>query len=170
MKLPPVRKNEKGRPHPNRQGGGQGRNSQAYATPHDARRRISGFFIYNAALKGHFWYFGKRTESMNDRSKKSNAYRELKAALLRSLKARGLDDKAYTDKVNEYMDFWERRRELRDDVAKRGLTVVDERGRVMENRSVSLEVQVSRQMLAIFAALGFRPEDLRQAPESEDEL
>lgn len=107
---------------------------------------------------------------MNDRSKKSNAYRELRAALLKRLKARGLDDKAYTDKVDEYMDFWERRRELRDDVAKRGLTVVDERGRVMENRSVSLEVQVSRQMLAIFAALGFRPEDLRQAPESEDDL
>ncbi len=107
---------------------------------------------------------------MSGKTKKSNAYRELQAALLKSLKARGLDDKAYTDKVDEYMDFWERRRALRDDVAQRGLTVVDERGRMMENRSVSLEVQVSRQMLAIFTALGFRPEDLRQAPENQDEL
>lgn len=79
--------------------------------------------------------------------------------MLDSLKQRGLDDKAHIDKVEEYMDFWARRRELRDDVAARGLTVIDERGRLMENRSVSLEIQVSRQMLSIFNALGFKTEE-----------
>ncbi len=86
-------------------------------------------------------------------------FRALRSAMLRSLKARGLYDKAHIDKVEEYMDFWVRRRELRDDVAARGLTVTDERGRMMENRSVSLEIQVSRQMLAIFTALGFKTEE-----------
>ena len=32
----------------------------------------------------------------------------------------------------------------------------DDRGRITENRSVSLEVQVARQMLAVWTALGFK--------------
>lgn len=101
---------------------------------------------------------------------KSKAYQSLRNAMLESLKNRGLDSAAYTDKVDEYMDFWARRRELRDDVAERGLTVVDDRGRIMENRSVSLEVQVSRQMLAIFNALGFKPDEIKAAPDDDDDL
>lgn len=88
--------------------------------------------------------------------KKTKQYRELKSSMLDNLEARGLMEKAYTDKVSEYLDFWCRRQELRADVAERGLTVVDDRGRITENRSVSLEVQVSRQMLAIWTVLGFK--------------
>lgn len=101
--------------------------------------------------------------------RKSKEYRELKKSLLDNLEKRGLATKAYTDKVDEYMDFWVRRRELRDDVADRGLTVTDDRGRLSENRSVSLEVQVSRQMLALFTALGFKPEEIK-APVDDDDL
>lgn len=101
--------------------------------------------------------------------KQTKAYRELKKAMLDNLAARGLNDKPYTDKVEEYMDFWVRRQELRDDVAERGLTVVDDRGRVSENRSVSLEIQVSRQMLNLFTALGFDPDDVKP-PEDDDDL
>lgn len=103
-------------------------------------------------------------------AKREKAYTELRNAMLKSIKMRGLESKAYTDKVDEYMDFWVRRRELRDDVAERGLTVMDDRGRVSENRSVSLEVQVSRQMLAIFNALGFKPDEIRTAPDDDDDL
>ena len=88
--------------------------------------------------------------------RKSKAFRELRASLMDDLKARGLDSKVYEDKVDEYMEFWLRRKELQADIAERGLTVIDERGRVAENRSVSLEIQASRQMLAIFTALGFK--------------
>lgn len=88
--------------------------------------------------------------------RKSKAFRELRDSLLADLKARGLDSRVYEDKVDEYMEFWVRCRELRADVAERGLTVIDERGRTTENRSVSLEIQASRQMLAIFTALGFK--------------
>lgn len=76
----------------------------------------------------------------------------------------------YTDKVSEYLDFWVRRCELRDDVDARGLTVTDDRGRVTENRSVSLEIQVSRQMLSIFAALGFKPDEFSGLGGDGDEL
>lgn len=101
--------------------------------------------------------------------KQTKAYRELKKAMLDNLASRGLNDKPYTDKVEEYMDFWVRRKELRDDVAARGLTVVDDRGRMSENRSVSLEIQVSRQMLNLFTALGFDSDDVNP-PEDDDDL
>lgn len=98
------------------------------------------------------------------------AYREVRDALRADLTRRGLTDRAYMDKVDEYMDFWVRRRQLKDDVAERGLTVEDERGRVSENRSVSLEIQVSRQMLALFTALGFKADLLTNGGGDDDEL
>lgn len=90
--------------------------------------------------------------------RRSKAYRELKQSLVESLETRGLCEDIYLDKVDEYMEFWARKRELAADIKERGLTVCDDRGREMENRSVSLEIQVSRQMLAIFTALGFKDE------------
>lgn len=103
--------------------------------------------------------------------RRSRAYRGLREAMLLNLKSRDLDDEVYTDKVQEYMDFWVRRQELRDDIARRGLSVTDERGRLMENRSVSLEIQVSRQMLAIFTTLGFKEDALNSGrSEADDEL
>lgn len=101
--------------------------------------------------------------------RKTKKFKVLRQSMLDSLEARGLNDKVHTDKVEEYMDFWARRCELRDDVAERGLSVVDDRGRVTENRSVSLEIQVSRQMLAIFTALGFKVEEGWMA-DDDDEL
>lgn len=88
--------------------------------------------------------------------RKTKKYAALKNSMLENLEARGLLEKAYTDKVDEYLDFWVRRQELQADVAERGLTVIDDRGRIAENRSVSLEVQVARQMLAVWTALGFK--------------
>lgn len=102
--------------------------------------------------------------------KRTKEYRELRQSLLGSLRERGLDAACYTDKVDEYMDFWVRRQELREDIRTRGFTVKDERGRESENRSLSLEVQVSRQMLAIFTTLGFREEATRGGGGGDDEL
>lgn len=99
--------------------------------------------------------------------RKTKNFKALRQAMLDSLESRGLTGKAHTDKVEEYMDFWARRCELRDDVAERGLSVTDERGRVTENRSVSLEIQVSRQMIAIFTALGFKADEALEAYDDE---
>lgn len=102
--------------------------------------------------------------------RKTKDFKRLRSSMIEALTLRGLDQAVYTDKINEYMDFWVRRRELRDDVNARGLTVTDERGRLCENRSVSLEIQASRQMLAIFTSLGFKPEDLEGCVGGDDEL
>lgn len=84
----------------------------------------------------------------------------LERSMLENLEARGLVENVYRDKVTEYMGLWDRLQDLRGDIAKRGLSVLDEkRGMLVENRSVSLEVQVSRQMLAIYTALGFKARD-----------
>lgn len=100
--------------------------------------------------------------------RKTKKFKDIRQSMLDSLEARGLSTKVHTDKVDEYMDLWARRCELRDDVAKRGLSVTDERGRVTENRSVSLEIQVSRQMLSIFTALGFKAEEGGNAYDDDD--
>ncbi len=102
--------------------------------------------------------------------RKTRDFKTLRDAMLEKLALRGLDERAYADKVEEYMDFWVRRKELHDDVDARGLTVMDDRGRLSENRSVSLEIQVSRQMLALFTALGFKPEDFGGGCGVDDEL
>lgn len=99
----------------------------------------------------------------------TDAYKELRQSMLASLISRGLDEDVYRDKVQEYLDFWVRRQELRDDIARRGLTVTDDRGRLMENRSVSLEIQVSRQMLAIFTTLGFKEDALAAGGRCDDD-
>lgn len=101
--------------------------------------------------------------------RKTRDFKTLRDAMLEKLALRGLDERAYADKVEEYMDFWVLRQELKEDIARRGLTVVDDRGRQTENRSVSLSVQVSRQMMALFTALGFKPGDIMDAG-GDDEL
>lgn len=99
-------------------------------------------------------------------------YNQLRGALIGNLEARGLVEDVYRDKVEEYMDLWVRRQELERDLTERGTQVMDEkRGMVVENRSMSLEVQVSKQMLAIFAALGFKDISANAVPmDGGDEL
>ncbi len=101
--------------------------------------------------------------------RRTKQFLTLKKSMLDNLSARGLAEDVYRDKVDEYMDFWVRRRELQEDIAQRGLTVMDDRGRISENRSVSLEVQVSRQMLAIFSALGFKEDAVKGGGSVEDD-
>lgn len=119
-------------------------------------------------LEGRLSKADKPVEKPKD-YRRTRAYRELLESLLRCLAVRGIDEDVYRDKVQEYMDFWVRRQELRDDIARRGLTVTDDRGRLMENRSVSLEIQVSRQMLAIFATLGFKEDALASGQRDDDD-
>lgn len=89
--------------------------------------------------------------------RRTKAYKELRQSMLDNLEARGLVESIYTEQVDQYMEFWVQARQLRDDVAERGITVYDEkRGMEVENRSVSLLVQVSRQMQNIYTALGFK--------------
>ena len=89
--------------------------------------------------------------------RRSKEYKALKQSMMDNLEARGLVESIYTEQVEQYMSFWIQARQLRDDVERRGISVYDEkRGMDVENRSVSLLVQVSRQMQNIYTALGFK--------------
>lgn len=67
-------------------------------------------------------------------------------------------DPLQLDRIEEIMDLWCQLRLLRDDVRKRGPTVLDDRGRESENRCISLGLQVSKQILELYKALGLMPE------------
>lgn len=97
--------------------------------------------------------------------RRSERYKTLRAALFEALEAEGNLTPVTSDKVDEYMDFWVQRQQLHEDVARRGLIVTDERGRTTENRSVSLGIQVARQMLEILRLL-----DITKTAEEVDEL
>lgn len=109
-----------------------------------------------------------KNHERNTDFRRSKGFRTLKKAMLDNLAERGLDQLVYADKVEEYMDFWVLRQELKADIAQRGLTVTDDRGRQTENRSVGMAVQVSRQMMALFKALGFKASDFEEIGDGDD--
>ena len=111
----------------------------------------------------------RRKEAQAVAIESTKAYRQLKKSLLESLEARGLVEDVYRDKVAEYMTLWVQLRELQADVKDRGVVVMDDkRGMLVENRSVSLATQVSKQMLAIYTALGLKPAESRSGPPGYD--
>lgn len=86
--------------------------------------------------------------------RKCREYKSVRQEMLRALGGKEMIDSLTLSRLEEYMDFWVLRHQLQDDVSARGLYVTDDRGRVSENRSVSLSIQASRQMSAISTALG----------------
>lgn len=86
--------------------------------------------------------------------RKSKEFRDVREELQRSMGGKENMDAITAARIDEYLDFWVLRHQLQDDITARGLYVEDDRGRTMENRSVSLSIQASRQMAAIAAALG----------------
>lgn len=86
--------------------------------------------------------------------RKSRAYKAVREEILATFGGQQIMDAVTLSQVETYMDFWVLRHQLQDDITARGLYVQDERGRTMENRSVSLSIQASRQMSAIASALG----------------
>lgn len=87
----------------------------------------------------------------------TKTYRAVKKSLLESLEQRGLTEPVFLDKAEEYMALWVQFHRLKQDAEERGVTVFDpKRGMNVENRSVALGVQVSKQMLSIYTALGYK--------------
>lgn len=83
------------------------------------------------------------------------AFERVKADMLEDLALRGLTGAKYQDKVNEYMQLWSYARALDEDIEKRGIYIYGAAG-LEENKSLSLRIKTSQQMLAIWGALGFK--------------
>ena len=85
---------------------------------------------------------GKANDAAEKNRRQTNTFRELRQSMLDDLTTGELVDRAYTDKVEEYMDFWGPRQELEADIAARGVTVLDaKREMPVEDRSVFQSVR-----------------------------
>lgn len=92
----------------------------------------------------------------------------VKKSLIDSLELRGLTEPVFKDKAEEYLALWVQFQQLKEDVAEKGVSLFDQkRGIPVENKSIALGVQVSKQMLSIYTALGFK-NMARKAGEEKD--
>ena len=87
---------------------------------------------------------------------RTKAYQTLRKDLLDDLESRGLVSEIYTDSVARYMDLWVLHQEAKQDIRTEGLRVRDGRGAMVENRMISLALQTSKEMRALYADLGFK--------------
>lgn len=93
--------------------------------------------------------------------KKTQAYRKLKKDLTEDIEARGLVSEVYRESVERYLTLWELYQKAKQDIQERGMIVRDGRGAMVENRMISLALQTSREMRAVYADLGFRDAALK---------
>lgn len=103
-------------------------------------------------------------------SKKSRKTRrkELKSRIYAVLAEHGANDAVHADRAEEYLSLWDIREDLKEDIEKNGTTQYDKkRCMTVENRSVSLMIQASRQMSALYQLLGL--EELTAATGPDDE-
>lgn len=106
------------------------------------------------------------------RWERTKDYKRLHKDLTEDLAARGLIASVFTDSVERYMQLWVIFQEAQADIKERGLTVLDGRGAIVENRMISLALQTSKEMRAIYTDLGFKDAVLKgaSAGAGDDEL
>lgn len=86
--------------------------------------------------------------------RKTNAYKALRQSIRDDLDAAGKVSRIHDDMLDLYMSLWVDLQNFQTDIARRGVVVMDEkRGQLVENRSVSLKLQVAREMRAVYAEL-----------------
>lgn len=103
----------------------------------------------------------KKKNSARKLYDRTNEYKALKKALELAIReSGGAPDEIQLSQIDEYMDLWVQRKLLRDEVRTKGVTVYDERGRAMENRSISLGIQTSKLMAALRKELGLVKEPM----------
>lgn len=105
---------------------------------------------------------------MSKKSRKT-LRKELRDCIFATLAKRGMNDKVHADRAEEYLSLWDIREDLREDIKANGTTQFDEkRGMTVENRSVSLMIQTSRQMTALYQLLGLV--DMEKTESVDDDL
>ena len=111
----------------------------------------------------------RKAPAVKDYSK-TKAYTVMREALqTKACVELGALDPLQIDRIEEIMDLWCQRQMLRDNVHRRGPTVFDERGREVENRCISLGLQVSKQILELYKSLGLvvDPQDKKGAKKTD---
>lgn len=86
--------------------------------------------------------------------RKTKAYKDLRKSIQDDLTAAGKVSRIHDEMLDLYMDLWCDLQLFQKDINARGVVVLDEkRAQMVENRSVSLKLQVAREMRAVYAEL-----------------
>ena len=88
---------------------------------------------------------------------------KIKSAIISQLRKKQVYKFAhYQDLVNDYMEFWDIKNMLQEDIAVRGVSISTASGS-KKNESISELMKVNKQMLTILYDLGIRASDLKVA-------
>ncbi len=92
---------------------------------------------------------------------KKAARKDIKSDMLEQLERNGTVGKYYTDLIDDYMDLYDTKKKLIEDIKVRGVTVGYNNGGGQcgqkKNDSVDQLIKVNGQMLKIIVALGLNP-------------
>lgn len=88
---------------------------------------------------------------------------KIRNALIDQMKAKSIYYEPYIDMVYQYLNLWDASQMLDDDIKARGVQVLDSRGNVKKNDSVTQLVNVIKQMNLVLDKLG-----LQAVPEKEE--
>jgi hypothetical protein len=96
--------------------------------------------------------------------KRKTVRKEVRKSLIEQLKNKGADIALFTDQVEDYMQLWDLKEMLIDDIQETGLRTADGK----DNTSPKQLPVVNRQMLALLKTLGVTTSDI--VGEEDDNL
>lgn len=103
--------------------------------------------------------------------KQLSRLKKVKADMLKKLKDMGADQPVYTDLVEDYLQLWETKEALLQDIKYRGVTLrtqtKDGTYKESKNPSITEVKTVNTQMLNILKLLGLTPEYTRDEPDED---
>ena len=104
-------------------------------------------------------------------AKQASIREEIKKDLLDQLDRNGTVGRYYVDLVEDYMNFWDTKNLLADDIKERGVNSVYNNGGgqtgMKRNDSIDQSLKVNGQMLKLLDSLGIKP--VRQGGDDGDE-
>jgi len=97
----------------------------------------------------------------------------LKGDLMDQLERNGTVGKYYEDMIEDWLDYWETKKELKADIKKRGNKVekYDSKGQkqIVNNESSDLLIKITTQMQKILEFLGLKPPSTTQGGDDNDD-
>lgn len=108
---------------------------------------------------------------MEKQNNKTNKREKIKNSLLAQLKSLGASLEHYEDLINDYMDLWDIKETLTNDIQTRGVTYKDYSSVGVEmqknNPSTKELVMVNKQMLSLLKELGLSTDKVRGTEDDE---
>lgn len=93
---------------------------------------------------------------------RTTARNKIERSLIEQMKAKKIYYEPYIDMVGQYLNLWDASQMLDDDIKERGVQVLDTRGNIKKNDSVTQLVNVIKQMNLVLDKLGLQAEPQKE--------